>query len=177
VHDAFACTDEDGIGDRWIAVAAWTDEEAARLASITDEGTERAEWFGKRNRLDAAETLQAAGIEAVPVQDFGDLHSDPQLAHRRHFTPLTHPFLGDGLYERNGFRLSDASSGYDRAGPPLGQDQSWVLTDLLGLDLDDGALTPRLIKILPELAGSRSQASAGVYLETRDALSRHHICA
>jgi crotonobetainyl-CoA:carnitine CoA-transferase CaiB-like acyl-CoA transferase len=136
VHDAFACTDEDGIGDRWIAVAAWTDEEAARLASITGEGPERAEWFAKRNRLDAAETLQAAGIEAVPVQDFGDLHSDPQLAHRRHFTPLAHPFLGDGLYERNGFRLSDASSGYDRAGPTLGQDQSWVLTDLLGLDPD-----------------------------------------
>ena len=58
--------------------------------------------------LDVAEQLQAAGIEAVPVQDFGDLHADPQLAHRDHFVPLTHPFLGPGLYERNGFRLRDA---------------------------------------------------------------------
>jgi benzylsuccinate CoA-transferase BbsF subunit len=137
VHDVFASVDEDGVGDRWIAVAAWTDEEAARLTSIVGDETERVEWFGKRPRVEAAETLQAAGIEAVPVHDFGDLHSDRQLAHRHHFVPLTHPFLGDGLYERNGFRLSAAASGYDRAGPTLGQDQSWVLTDLLGLDPDD----------------------------------------
>jgi crotonobetainyl-CoA:carnitine CoA-transferase CaiB-like acyl-CoA transferase len=59
--------------------------------------------------------------------------SDPQVADRGHFIPLTHPFLGDGLYERNGFRLSDAPGGYERAGPTLGQDQDWVLTELLGL--------------------------------------------
>ena len=39
----------------------------------------------------------------------------------------THPFLGDGLYERNGFRLSACPSGYDRPGPTLGQDNDWVL--------------------------------------------------
>ena len=44
-------------------------------------------------------------------QDFGDVHDDPQLAAREHFVPLTHPFMGAGLYERNGFRLSDAPSG------------------------------------------------------------------
>ena len=80
-----------------------------------------------------AETLQAAGIEAVPVADFGDLHRDPQLAHRGHFEPHHHPFLGDGLYERNGFRLSACPSGYDAAGPTLGQDNDWVLRDVLGL--------------------------------------------
>ena len=84
-----------------------------------------------------AETLQAAGIEAVPVQDFGDQHSDPQVAHRGHFVPLTHPFMGPGLYERNGFRLSDAAGGYDRPGPTLGQDQAWVLTDVLGLSPEE----------------------------------------
>jgi benzylsuccinate CoA-transferase BbsF subunit len=81
-----------------------------------------------------AETLQAAGIEAVPVADFGDVHDDPQVAHRDHFVAHTHPFLGDGLYERNGFRLSDAPSTYTRSGPTLGQDQDWVLHGLLGLD-------------------------------------------
>ena len=54
------------------------------------------------------------------------MHDDPQVAHREHFVALTHPFLGDGLYERNGFRLSDAPSGYSRQrsdarpGPGLG---------------------------------------------------------
>ena len=68
----------------------------------------------------------------MPVEDFGDLHDDPQLALRQHFEPHTHPFLGPGLYERNGFRMSDAPGGYDQAGPTLGQDTDWVLRDLLG---------------------------------------------
>ena len=41
--------------------------------------------------------------------------------------------MGDGLYERNGFRLSDAPSGYTRSGPTLGQDNDWALGAVLGL--------------------------------------------
>ena len=124
VHDVFACADEDG-DRRSLDRGRRVDGRGGRPARV-DHGRGLGAGGvvrGQRSRLDVAETLQAAGIEAVPVQDFGDLHSDPQLAHRRHFIPLTHPFLGDGLYERNGFRLSDAPSGYDRAGPTLGQDQ------------------------------------------------------
>jgi crotonobetainyl-CoA:carnitine CoA-transferase CaiB-like acyl-CoA transferase len=87
-----------------------------------------------RTRADVAAQLQALGVEAVPVQDFGDLHEDPQLALRNHFETHTHAFLGTGLYERNGFRLSDAPAGYEQAGPTLGQDTDWVLRDLLGCD-------------------------------------------
>jgi crotonobetainyl-CoA:carnitine CoA-transferase CaiB-like acyl-CoA transferase len=136
-HEVLACADEtaeDGstIGDRWVAVAAWTEEEFSQLLDLT--GGDPSAYARGRTRLQVADTLQAAGIEAVPVEDFGDVHSDPQVAHREHFVPLTHPFLGDGLYERNGFRLSDGPSTYLRAGPLLGQDQDWVLTELLGLD-------------------------------------------
>jgi crotonobetainyl-CoA:carnitine CoA-transferase CaiB-like acyl-CoA transferase len=132
-HEVLACAAEDDVGDRWLAVAAWTDDEAARLDALL------AERDGEPLTRDLASTLQDAGIEAVPVQDFGDLHDDPQLAHRGHYVPLTHPVVGDGLYERNGFRLSDAPAGYDRSGPTLGQDQEWVLGDLLGLDPDEQA--------------------------------------
>ena len=135
LHGAFACADEGDVGDRWVAIAAWTDEELDRLRAITGPDVEA--YTRARTRLEVAETLQAAGIEAVPVQDFGDQHSDPQLAHRGHFVALTHPFMGPGLYERNGFRCSDAPAGYDRAGPTLGQDQDWVLRDLLGLTADE----------------------------------------
>ena len=38
-----------------------------------------------------------------------------------------------GLYERNGFRLAACPGGYDRAGPTLGQDNDWVLGEVLGL--------------------------------------------
>jgi crotonobetainyl-CoA:carnitine CoA-transferase CaiB-like acyl-CoA transferase len=70
----------------------------------------------------------------VPVEDFADLHDDPQLELRHHFEAHTHPFLGKGLYERNGFRMSDAPAGYDQSGPTLGQDSEWVLRELLGCD-------------------------------------------
>src|SRR6266542_2834892 len=118
-HGAFPCLGD----DRWVAIACWTDDEWARLSGIIgyDDSSlarlaarlERVDdveaaveaWTGTRVREDIADLLQAAGIEAVPVQDFGDVHDDPQVAFRQHFVPLTHPYMGDGLYERNGARL------------------------------------------------------------------------
>ena len=86
-----------------------------------------------RSRAEIATQLQAAGIEAVPVQDFGDLNDDPQLAHRKHFETHTHPVIGDGLYERTGTRFSASPGGYDRSGPTLGQDNDWALREILAL--------------------------------------------
>jgi crotonobetainyl-CoA:carnitine CoA-transferase CaiB-like acyl-CoA transferase len=155
-HGAFPCLDEPGadgrvIGDRWVAIATWTDDEwghlaeligiddpslstlAARQARIDEVEAAVGAWTATRTRADVAAMLQDCGIEAVPVYDFGDVHDDPQVAARVHFVALEHPVMGPGLYERNGFRLSDAPSGYDRAGPTLGQDDDWVLGDVLGL--------------------------------------------
>jgi crotonobetainyl-CoA:carnitine CoA-transferase CaiB-like acyl-CoA transferase len=146
-HGAFACAGD----DRWVAIACWTDDEWARVSGIlgfddvslatlaarlerVDEVEAAVEaWTATRTREEVADLLQAAGIEAVPVQDFGDVHDDPQVAFRAHFVPLTHPYMGDGLYERTGSRLGDAPHGYDRSGPTLGQDNDWVLGELLGL--------------------------------------------
>ncbi len=156
-HGAFPCLDEtDPLGktvrDRWVALACWDDDEwtrlagvlglddpglttfAARQARIDDVEAAVGAWTATRTRAEVAESLQALGLEAVPVQDFADVHGDPQLAARDHFVELEHPFLGPGLYEKDGFRLSDAACGYDRAGPTLGQDNAWVLGEILGLD-------------------------------------------
>ena len=141
VHGVFPCAGD----DRWIAIAAWDADEAERLAKIAGDDIEA--WSRSRPAHEAARTLQAAGIEAVPVADFGDVNEDAQLAHREHFVALTHPFLGDGDYERNGFRLSDAPSGFTRTSPTLGQDNAHVLGEILGLSdaeqqqlADEGAL-------------------------------------
>jgi crotonobetainyl-CoA:carnitine CoA-transferase CaiB-like acyl-CoA transferase len=137
--------------DRWIALAVWTTDEWRRLANIigvTDTGLAApgarmarideveeavAAWTATRSADEAAVELQAAGIEAVPVMDFGDCFADPQLAHRDHFEALTHARLGPGAYERNGFRLSDVPSGYGRPSPLLGEHTQEVLRSRLGL--------------------------------------------
>jgi benzylsuccinate CoA-transferase BbsF subunit len=131
LHDAFACADEDGIRDRWVIIACWTQDELERLRAIAGDDVEA--WTRSMRRSEVADTLQAAGIEAVPVYDFADLQDDPQLAYRGHFEAHTHPFLGPGLYERNGFRLAACPGGYDAAGPTLGQDNAWALGEVLGL--------------------------------------------
>jgi crotonobetainyl-CoA:carnitine CoA-transferase CaiB-like acyl-CoA transferase len=164
-HGAFACAAEGDVADRWVAIAAWDDADwaqlgaligmddptlgtlAARAARVDEiEAAVRA-WTERHTRAEVCEVLQARHVEAVPVEDFGDVHDDPQVEAREHFVPLTHPVMGPGLYEHNGFRLSDAPAGYDRAGPTLGQDNDWVLGELLGLSpaeqqrlVDDGAV-------------------------------------
>jgi crotonobetainyl-CoA:carnitine CoA-transferase CaiB-like acyl-CoA transferase len=150
-HGAFPCASEGDLDDRWVAVAAWDDADwdrlgaligmddptlgtlAARAARVDEiEAAVRA-WTERHTRAEVCELLQARHVEAVPVEDFGDVHDDPQVEAREHFVPLIHPVMGPGLYEHNGFRLSDAAAGYDRAGPTLGQDNDWVLGELLGL--------------------------------------------
>lgn len=150
-HGAFPCRGE----DRWVAIAAWSDAEWARLARIlgiddtslatvegrlarVDEVERRlAAWTRERTREEVAERLQAEGIEAVPVADFNDLLRDPQLAARDHFAALPHPALGESHYERNGFRLADAPGGYHAASPTIGQHNGEVLESLLGLSPAD----------------------------------------
>jgi benzylsuccinate CoA-transferase BbsF subunit len=154
-HGAFPCRAEGELGDRWVAVAVWSDAEwavlaaliglddpslataRARLARADEVEAKVGAWTRERTREQVARELQAAGIEAVPVQDFGDLNADAQLAHRGHFSVLEHRVLGACVYERNGFRLSDAPSGYPHATPSLGQHTDSVLTELLGLAADE----------------------------------------
>jgi len=155
-HGGFACADEtraDGSvsNDRWVAIACWTDAEwatlagiigvddpslaglDARLARVDEVEAAVTAWTSARTRLEVAEALQAAGIEAVPVADFSDVHDDPQVAHRGHFAHLTHAAMGPREYEHNGFRIEGMAVGYDRGGPLLGEDNDWVQTELLGL--------------------------------------------
>lgn len=150
-HGCFPCADEGEIGDRWVAIATWSDEEWAtlagiigvddpglasvdsRLARVDEVEAAVADWTRTRPRAEIAEQLQAAGIEAVPVADYADLSSDPQLAHRGHYVTMKHPVVGEYLYEHNGSRLSDARVEYPHPNPTLGQHTQMVLTELLGL--------------------------------------------
>jgi benzylsuccinate CoA-transferase BbsF subunit len=169
-HGAFPCVDEGDQGDQWVAIACWSDVEWERLAAImgvndpslatldarsarVDEVEDLvASYTSTHTRSVVADTLQAQGIEAVPVADFGDLHEDPQLAHRSHWIEGEHPVLGARCYERNGYRLPGDAGGYGRThAPVLGEDNEWVLGDLLGLgDAEIAALVETGAVEVPE---------------------------
>ena len=145
-HGAFPCRGDDA----WVAIAVWSDAEwrvLAELCGIELQGCETLEgrravedeierrlaaWTAQHTPLEAAQALQARGIEAVPVQSFPEVFDDPQLAARQHFDVHLHPARGEFHYERNGFRLSDAPSGYAGPAPTLGQHTDEVLRELLG---------------------------------------------
>jgi len=154
-HGAFPCADEGEVGDRWVAIATWTDEEweklaamigledptlatvEARLERVDEVEAAVAAWTVSRTREAVAEQLQGAGIEAVPIADFADLHEDAQLAHRGHFVTLPHEVLGEYLYEHNGSRLSASRVAYEHANPTLGEHTESVLTEHLGFGADE----------------------------------------
>lgn len=157
-HGVFPCADEGEIRDRWLALAVWSDEEWARacrvLGVVREEGLatlsrrqERVEEVealvaaatAGRQRAEWASALQAEGLDAYPVLDWGDVHDDPQLVARAHFVTHDHPVMGPQLYEENGFRLSDTPGGVSGPGPLLGQHTDHVLIDILGLAPDEVA--------------------------------------
>ncbi|MHB8342024.1 MAG: CaiB/BaiF CoA-transferase family protein, partial [Mycobacteriales bacterium] len=145
-HGVFPCRGE----DRWIALAVHTDDDWARLAARAgwdrpDLATVAARlvrsgeveelvagFTGERDSEDLAAALQADGLDAYPVLDWGDLHDDPALSARGHFRWLDHPVMGTHPYEEAGFRLTTTPGGVRLPGPTLGQHTEEILVDLLG---------------------------------------------
>jgi crotonobetainyl-CoA:carnitine CoA-transferase CaiB-like acyl-CoA transferase len=137
--------------DRWIAIACTDDEMWIRLARVLGLATENwnrledrlrevdeierrvAAYTGDRSAEEVADVLQSRGVEAIPVADLLDATTDPSLVQRGHFVDLDHPCMGPSTYERNGFRMADASSGYGNPSPLLGQHTDDVLSGVLGL--------------------------------------------
>jgi benzylsuccinate CoA-transferase BbsF subunit len=159
-HGVFACADEDG-RDRWVAIAVHDDEDWARLvralgrpawaldpALATTAGrlARQAEieahleaWTREQTSAAVADRLQAAGIDAAPVEDFADLHEDPQLAHRGHFRAVEHAVLGRHPAETHAIRFSAMAPELRTAAPRLGEHTDHVLHDLLGMSADEVA--------------------------------------
>lgn len=154
-HGVYPCTGD----DRWIAIAVRDDAawqalgralgdpdwmQAANLARAEGRAARSdaidarlADHTRAHDALALAERLQAAGVEAAPVQDLDDLLADPQLAHRGHFVRLRHAPLGELAFERSGFRLSASPGGFARPGPNLGEHNGSVLGGILGLTRDE----------------------------------------
>ncbi len=154
-HGVFPCAGK----DRWVAIAVHDDEDWRRLVGAmgaptwaTDavlatatgrlgrvDGLERrlGEWTAGQDAGAVTRRLQAAGVDAAPVEDFADLHEDPQLAHRGHFVEVEHPVIGRHPVETHAIRFSAMEPRIHAPAPRLGEHTEQVLRELLGMSAEE----------------------------------------
>ncbi len=156
-HNNYPCAGEDA----WVAIAACTDKEWKALADTIDsEGTadsslttdarfadKTSRWINRRglDEVIAAwtrgmspqqitETLQAAGVAAMPVMNIADQFADPHLNARETYVEIDHPHAGAEMVYGVPWRFSDTPGSVGAPAPLLGQHNDYILKDLLGMD-------------------------------------------
>jgi len=92
-----------------------------------------AEWTAGRDRHDVARDLQERGVPAAPVLAPSDLLKDPALTAAGFFQEVDHPVAGRHPYPSFPALLDGAHPQIRRVGPMLGQDNHYVLSEILGL--------------------------------------------
>jgi benzylsuccinate CoA-transferase BbsF subunit len=99
-----------------------------------------ASWTSGRDRHEIMHLLQAHGVPAGAVQNARDLsETDPQISSHGTFFELDHPVIGTARFE--GFPVLTTGEGADhwRSAPLLGEDNSYVFGEILGIDEDEQA--------------------------------------
>ncbi len=98
-------------------------------------------WTRERSPDEAANALQAVGVPAGPVQHAGDIiDRDPQMAVRGFYQRFPDGSVVEGVP----FQLSETLQNIDPRLHDLGEDTTYVLSDILGMD---GAEVARLFEI------------------------------
>jgi benzylsuccinate CoA-transferase BbsF subunit len=171
-HGVYQCQGD----DRWIAIAILTEEEwqAFKQAMNNPDWAEHERFstlsLRKQNEDDIDRLitgwtlslsvdqidgiLQKAGIACNMVEKSSDIYQDSQIAHRRRFTRLNHPVMGEFDFETQPcFILSKTPREISKPSPCLGQHNEYVFKELLGLSDDDfadhiadGSITTRLTR-------------------------------
>lgn len=153
-HAVYRCQGE----DRWVALAVFTDDEWSEFCRVigSPDWTKDAEfttltgrkknedelnklveqWTIAHTAEEIEEMMQAAGVAASVVENGQDLFEDAQLKHREYFQYLEHSVIGRHAYDAPSGRLSK-TPWQMRPGPCIGQDNEYVLKELLGLSDDE----------------------------------------
>jgi crotonobetainyl-CoA:carnitine CoA-transferase CaiB-like acyl-CoA transferase len=134
--------------DAWIAIACRDDTDWRALCTLLGDALDSVAdgkarhaahdaidaaisgWTRSRDKLEAADTLQAAGVPAGPVYNAADMTADPQAVARGFFVPLD----GGVPMPGNPIKLDGISPADWTPCPRLGADNRAVLRDWLGLD-------------------------------------------
>ncbi|MFC9978427.1 CoA transferase [Gordonia sp. NPDC127522] len=147
--------------DRWIAIACFDDADWAavttvaghpewrddrRFATLAERMAHQDEldslismWTSGRDRYELMHTLQGAGVAAGVCQTAEDrCESDPQLAELRWLTEVTGTKIGTWPVAEFPVEMSESPSHIggmiDRGAPCYGEDNEYVLGEILGYD-------------------------------------------
>lgn len=142
--------------DRWVAIAvfseaewlslkrlmgspAWADAAEfrnmrARHVNRTSLERQLIAWTATQEARGITDRLQQAGVCGALVANAEDLNEhDPQLAARGVFFEMDHPVIGPARFEGSPTLFSRIRQVNWRSGPLLGEDNRYVLTEILGM--------------------------------------------
>ena len=153
-HGCYPCQGK----DQWAVIAVRDDDEwralcgamampelasDARFANPVDRHRNQddldaiiSQWTSAREKYAVMDALQRVGVPAGPVLDGRHLLRDPHLRARGYFESVTHhprTELGRQEYVSRGWRMSGNDVHIPKPAPMLGEDNRYVLSQVLGL--------------------------------------------
>ena len=155
-HNCYPCQGT----DRWVSIAVGGEEEWRAFCSATGHPEWAADprfadacarkrheplldalvarWTRERTAPEVMTTLQRAGVAAIPTFDARDLADDPHVRERGFFVPYRTEEGAARVAAGPQWRLPDApADSRERAIPMLGQHNTYVFQEMLGMDEDD----------------------------------------
>ena len=158
-HGVYRCRAEGDGSERFVAIAVRTDRQWRELTTLMgrrdladdpDLGTETGRrarapeldlaveaWTAEQTAEAVERRLQEGGVPAHVSASSRDFCTDPQLAHRKHLIQLPDPRHGTATVEGPRYLLSATPGRVSRTAPDYGQDNEYVLTELLGYSLSE----------------------------------------
>jgi crotonobetainyl-CoA:carnitine CoA-transferase CaiB-like acyl-CoA transferase len=154
-HNVYRCAGQ----DEWVSIAVGGDAEWAGLVRAmggpawakdavfaTAEGRKAneshldamiGEWTADKGYIEVMHRLQSEGVAATPSFKASDLFSDPHILERGQVQEVDHPVLGRRKTITSPYRMSETPPAIQGTAPLLGEDNDYVLHDLLGLSKDE----------------------------------------
>ncbi|MBL7119205.1 MAG: CoA transferase [Dehalococcoidia bacterium] len=154
-HNNYRCKEE----DKWVSIGikteeewknfceaignpSWTKDERfadrySRLRNQEDLDKLISEWTANYTYYEVTETLQKFGVAAAPCLDTEGRFFDPHLQERQTYLEVEHPATGVDFIANSAWRLSENPTEIRLRSPLLGEHNSYVLRDLLGMSEED----------------------------------------
>lgn len=153
-HGCYPCAG----GRAWVSIAVESEVEWGALkAAIGDPALDDADFAGPLERWDhqdrldeivarwtrdrgpyeIAQTLQHAGVAAMPVYSGAEIARDPHVVERGILDQVDHPVIGQKTVVGAPWRFETDPLGPLRAAPCIGQHNEYVLREILGLPTEE----------------------------------------